>query len=173
MGRLVAQSVKYLTVALGSGHDLLVMGSSPTLGYTLSRKSAQDSLPLSSSAPSPSTREVPISQINKSFLKKKTIFPKLRMKPYSCILNKHHMVGAKSWCMWQRFEICSQLCHFSVSPSYSIAQALPLTVLLILFSVSHAFSDFFIVLPAPDTCWCLPTPCFCSIQPKKKLGIGI
>ena len=37
-GRLVAQSVKHLTLDLSSGHDLTIVSSSPTLGSMLGIK---------------------------------------------------------------------------------------------------------------------------------------
>ena len=46
----VAQSVKHLTLDFDSGHDLMVVGSSPALGSALSVKPAWElspSLPLS------------------------------------------------------------------------------------------------------------------------------
>ena len=44
-GAWVAQWVKCLTLGLGSGHDLRVVGSSPTLGSVLSGESACNSFP--------------------------------------------------------------------------------------------------------------------------------
>jgi len=43
----VAQLVGHLTVGIGSGHDLRVMGWSPASGSALSSESAEDSLSLS------------------------------------------------------------------------------------------------------------------------------
>ena len=45
-GTWMAQSVKYPTLDFSSGHDLRVLGLSPTLGSALIEGSAQDSLPL-------------------------------------------------------------------------------------------------------------------------------
>ena len=50
-GTWVAQSVECMTLDLGSGHDLRVVGSSPVSGSTLSMD--VDSLSLSPSTPSP------------------------------------------------------------------------------------------------------------------------
>ena len=44
MGDWVAQLVKQLTLDFGSGHDLRVVRSSPTLGFALSMEPAWDSL---------------------------------------------------------------------------------------------------------------------------------
>jgi len=47
----VAQSVKHLTLDLGSGHDLRVLVSSPTSGSVLSGESACDLSPSPSALP--------------------------------------------------------------------------------------------------------------------------
>ena len=64
----MAQSVKHLTLGFSLVHDLGVLGSSPASGSLLNRESASPS----ASAPPPA-HVCPhfLSQINKSFLKKK------------------------------------------------------------------------------------------------------
>ena len=52
-GTWVAQSVEHQTLDFGSGHDPRVMGSSPTLGSTLSVETALDYLSVSPYAPLP------------------------------------------------------------------------------------------------------------------------
>jgi len=49
----VAQSIKYLTLDFGSGHDLKVLGWSPAQGSALSIESAWDFLSACPSAPFP------------------------------------------------------------------------------------------------------------------------
>ena len=46
-GACVAQSIEHPTLDFSSGHDLWVLGSSPTSGFMHSRESAGDSLSLS------------------------------------------------------------------------------------------------------------------------------
>ena len=59
----MAQSVERPTLGIGSGRDLLVMGSSPTWGLELSMGPAWDSL-----SPSPSLL-LPLLKIHKQTLK--------------------------------------------------------------------------------------------------------
>ena len=47
LGSWVMQSVKCLTLGFGSGHDLMIFGSSPASGFMLSSESTWNSLPLS------------------------------------------------------------------------------------------------------------------------------
>ena len=61
-GTWVAQSVECLTLDCGSGHDPRVVGSSPTLGSTLSVEPSPHTLSLSPS-PSPSAT-LPLNKID-------------------------------------------------------------------------------------------------------------
>ena len=61
----MAQLGKHLTLGFGSGHDLRVARSSPTLGSVLSEVSAWDSLPLPLPLPLVLSLSLSLSQINK------------------------------------------------------------------------------------------------------------
>ena len=62
----MVQSVNYLALGFGSGHDLEVLRSSPSLGSALSEVSARDALP---STPPSLTYTLSLSQINKPLKK--------------------------------------------------------------------------------------------------------
>jgi len=74
---LGAQSIEPLTLGFGSGHDLRVVRSSPTLGSTLSTELASDSLSLLLPLPLPL---LSLSKINKQNPQKKE--GKLKMCPH-------------------------------------------------------------------------------------------